>query len=114
MVRKFIRDSLVFWLREYKLDGYRFDLLGMFTPETVKDLTQAIRNEKPNAVLYGEPWTGGGPLRFQKGDQRNTTMAVFNDRFRGIFRNASTPRTRLRHGSHPRPQRHDPRRHRIH
>lgn len=87
MVRKFIRDSLVYWLREYKLDGYRFDLLGMFTPETVKDLTQAIRNEKPNAVLYGEPWTGGGPLRFQKGDQRNTTMAVFNDRFRGIFRN---------------------------
>ncbi|NMC82277.1 MAG: hypothetical protein GYA63_05420, partial [Armatimonadetes bacterium] len=34
MVRKYIRESLVYWLKEYRVAGYRFDLLGMFTPDT--------------------------------------------------------------------------------
>lgn len=86
MVRKYIRDSLVFWTREYRIDGYRFDLIGMFTRETNADLAKAIRSVNPSAVIYGEPWTGGGPTRFGKGDQRGTGVAVFNDRFRGAFR----------------------------
>jgi len=86
MVRKYIRDSLVFWTREYRMDGFRFDLLGMFTPDTVRDITRAVRREFPAAILYGEPWTGGGPTRFPTGAQRGTGMAIFNDRFRGAFR----------------------------
>jgi pullulanase len=86
MVLKFIRDSLTFWTREYKIDGYRFDLLGMFTRNTVADLAQAIRRVNPNAVIYGEPWTGGGPNRFPKGSQKGLRVAVFNDDFRGVVR----------------------------
>lgn len=86
MVRKFIRDSLMFWAKEYRLDGFRFDLIGMFTRESNLDLARAIHKVNPSAVVYGEPWTGGGPLRFGKGDQRGTGVAVFNDRFRGVFR----------------------------
>ncbi|MCU0314980.1 MAG: type I pullulanase [Fimbriimonadaceae bacterium] len=86
MVRKFIRESLEFWTREYRLDGYRFDLIGMFTRDSNADFARAIRRINPAAVIYGEPWTGGGPTRFGKGDQRGTGVAVFNDRFRGAFR----------------------------
>jgi pullulanase len=86
MVRKFISDSLEFWTREYRLDGYRFDLIGMFTRESNLVFAEAIRRHNPYAVIYGEPWTGGGPIRFGKGAQRGTTIAVFNDRFRGAFR----------------------------
>jgi pullulanase len=86
MVRRYVRDSLVFWTREYRLDGFRFDLIGMFEPRSVREWALAVRREFPHAVLYGEPWTGGGPTRFGKGEQRGTTVAVFNDRFRGAFR----------------------------
>ena len=88
MVRKFIRDSLVYWTREYRVDGFRFDLLGMHEPESVADWTKAIRAVNPNAIIYGEPWTGGGPLRFGKGAQRGMGLAVFNDNFRGAWRGA--------------------------
>lgn len=86
MVRKFVRESLRYWAREYRLDGFRFDLLGMFAKETVADLARAIRAENPAALVYGEPWTGGGPLRFGKGDQKGLGVAVFNDTFRNLIR----------------------------
>lgn len=86
MVRKFIRDSLLYWVREYRVDGFRFDLLGMHHPESVRDWAAAVRAERPDAILYGEPWTGGGPTHFPTGAQRGTGFAVFNDRFRGVFR----------------------------
>ncbi|MBB6049767.1 type I pullulanase [Armatimonas rosea] len=86
MVRKFIRESLALWAREYRIDGFRFDLLGMFTKETVAELAKEIRRHNPAALIYGEPWTGGGPLRFGKGDQRGLGVAVFNDHFRNALR----------------------------
>jgi pullulanase len=86
MVRKFVRDSLTFWLREYQLDGFRFDLLGMHTPESVKDWSAACHKIRPDALIYGEPWTGGGPLRFGKGAQKGMKVAVFNDDFRNALR----------------------------
>ncbi len=86
MVGKFVRDSLLYWLEEYRIDGYRFDLIGMHQPESVRDWARAMRAVRPDVVLYGEPWTGGGPTRFGKGAQRGSGVAVFNDRFRGVFR----------------------------
>jgi pullulanase len=86
MVRKFIRDSLLYWTNEYKVDGFRFDLIGMHYPESVRDWSRAIRRVRPDAVVYGEPWTGGGPTHTGMGAQRGSGVAVFNDRFRGAFR----------------------------
>ena len=86
MVRKFIRDSIVFWTREYGVAGFRFDLIGMFTKESIADWASAVRLVNPWALIYGEPWTGGGPTRFGKGDQKGTGVAVFNDFFRGAVR----------------------------
>ncbi|MFN7211278.1 MAG: alpha-amylase family glycosyl hydrolase, partial [Aggregatilineales bacterium] len=86
MVRKYIRDSVLYWVKEYGVDGYRFDLIGMFTKSTVQNLTQALRQVRSDIVLYGEPWTGGGPTRFGKGSQRGTGFAVFNDNIRNAMR----------------------------
>jgi pullulanase len=86
MVRKFVRDSLLYWMDEYKIDGFRFDLIGMFHRDSVVDWAKAMRAKRPDVILYGEPWTGGGPTRFGKGEQRRSGMAVFNDNFRNTFR----------------------------
>ncbi|MBX3095327.1 MAG: type I pullulanase [Fimbriimonadaceae bacterium] len=100
MVRKFIRDSLVYWTKEYQVAGFRFDLLGMHTPESVADWARAVRAVNPDALIYGEPWTGGGPLRFPKGSQVGLNVGVFNDHFRGTVRgNLDEPGPGLMNGS---------------
>ena len=86
IVRKYIRESLCYWAKEYAVDGFRFDLLGMFTKASVTDWRAALNRVRPGIVMYGEPWTGGGPLRFGKGDQQNTGVGVFNDNFRNAIR----------------------------
>lgn len=86
MVRKYILDSLAHWLRQYHVDGFRFDLLGTHDPATVRAIVERVRSIRPDATLYGEPWTGGGPIRFGKGAQKGTGMAVFNDHLRNALR----------------------------
>lgn len=86
MVRKFVCDSVAYWAREYHVDGFRFDLLGIFTKSTAMAVRKTVDAIRPGIILYGEPWTGAGPTRLAKGDQRNTGFAVFNDTFRGLFR----------------------------
>ena len=60
MMRKFIIDSICFWTREYKLGGFRFDLMGLHDIETMNEVTEAAKKINPCIVIYGEPWTGGG------------------------------------------------------
>jgi len=86
MVRKYILDSLAYWATEYRVDGFRFDLVGTHTPETVAALTDMLTDLRPDITLYGEPWTGGGPIQFGKGAQRGTRFAVFNDHLRNAVR----------------------------
>ncbi len=86
MVRRYIIDSLLYWADEYKIDGFRFDLIGTHHPETVREIARELRRLRPDLTIYGEPWTGGGPTYFGKGDQRGTTVAVFNDHLRNAIR----------------------------
>ncbi|SHK49028.1 pullulanase [Caminicella sporogenes DSM 14501] len=91
MVRKFIIDSLKFWAKEYKIDGFRFDLMGLFDEYTVKEIERELREINPNILLYGEPWTGGisgldEKYQFRKGKQRGMNVAVFNDDFRNAIK----------------------------
>lgn len=86
MVRKYILDSLKFWTTQYKIDGFRFDLLGTHHPETVRAICDELLKIRPDITLYGEPWTGGGPIHFPKGEQKGLRMAVFNDHLRHAIR----------------------------
>lgn len=53
MVRKFILDSVRFWAEEYKIDGFRFDLMGLYDIETMKLIRLALKND---ILIYGEGW----------------------------------------------------------
>lgn len=85
-VRAYVLASLEFWLTQYRVDGFRFDLLGTHSPETVRAACALAKRLRPDATLYGEPWTGGGPVRFGKGAQRGLPIAVFNDDIRTAVR----------------------------
>ena len=92
MVRKFIIDSCLYWAREYGVDGFRFDLMALHDRETMKQLSQKLRSEVDSSIIiYGEPWqAGGSPLpssqQMNMGSQRDTGIAIFNDRIRGAIK----------------------------
>ena len=88
MVRRFILDSVKYWVMEYKVDGFRFDLLGLIDQETVGLIVSELRALDPNLLIYGEPWAGGStPIEITgKGKQRGQGWAVFNDHFRDALK----------------------------
>lgn len=59
MVRKMIVDSVVHWATEYKVDGFRFDLMGIHDIETMNEIRVALDQVDPSIIIYGEGWTGG-------------------------------------------------------
>lgn len=62
MFRKFMVDSVSYWAREYKLDGFRFDLMGLHDLETMQQVETAVHNINPKAIIYGEGWTMGSTI----------------------------------------------------
>ena len=61
MFRKFMVDSIKYWAKEYHLDGFRFDLMGLHDTETMKAIREGL-NELPDGeeiIMYGEPWVAG-------------------------------------------------------
>ncbi|MBQ2070007.1 MAG: hypothetical protein II467_03665 [Bacilli bacterium] len=61
MFAKFMTDSALFWAKEYKLGGFRFDLMALHNREVMDDLTAKVKAATfDNFCIYGEPWTGGG------------------------------------------------------
>lgn len=59
MVRKYIVDSLKYWMTEYHIDGFRFDLMGVLDLETMQTISDELHKLSPDVLLYGEGWTGG-------------------------------------------------------
>ena len=59
MVNKFIRESCEFYVDEYHISGFRFDLMGLIDNQTMIDVYKDCKNLYPNVLVYGEPWTGG-------------------------------------------------------
>ena len=86
MVRKFIVDSFKYWTREYKLDGYRIDQMGLWDVQTVNDSANAIRAIEPAATIIGEAWSMGGDSGLPQGNQSQLLnmpgVGAFNDGIR--------------------------------
>jgi len=59
MVRRYILDSLKYWKEEFHLDGFRFDLMGLYDLDTMNEVASTFRDPDPSFLLYGEGWTGG-------------------------------------------------------
>lgn len=63
VVREFMIESLKYWMTEYHIDGFRFDLMGIHDIETMNLIAAELRGLRPDVLLYGEPWkAGGSPL----------------------------------------------------
>ena len=62
MYGKFMVDSTSYWIKEYNLDGLRFDLMGLHDVETMQEVETAVHAINPNAIIYGEGWTMGATI----------------------------------------------------
>ncbi|BCL52188.1 type I pullulanase [Francisella tularensis subsp. holarctica FSC022] len=94
MVSKFIQDSVIHWVKNYKIDGIRFDLMELIDINTIKNIVSKVKQINPNVIIYGEPWKGGdSPLinGTHRGTQRNQQFSIFNDYFRDAIRGNNNP-----------------------
>ncbi|WP_416827747.1 type I pullulanase [Ectobacillus polymachus] len=94
MVRKFIKDSVLYWLEEYEVDGFRFDLMGILDIETMNEIRNEINRIKKDVMLLGEGWDMDTPLaQDQKATLRNAAqmpnIAQFNDAFRDTVKGST-------------------------
>ena len=62
MYGKFMVDSTSYWAKEYKLDGFRFDLMGLHDVATMQEVESAVHAINPKAIIYGEGWTMGSTI----------------------------------------------------
>lgn len=93
MAKKYIIDSLKHWMLDYHFNGFRFDLMGCLSKETMADIYTALYDIDPKVMVYGEPWTGG-TSKVQNGATQavaTTTGAgvgAFDDDFRDAIKGA--------------------------
>src|SRR5690606_23074583 len=79
MVRKFILDTIDFWLREYKVDGFRFDLMGNMDIETMQQIKKRCLKEKRTILLFGEGWDLATAI-----PRNDKAISAHADRVKGI------------------------------
>jgi pullulanase len=88
MVRKFILESMKYWVKEYHIDGFRVDLMGIHDIETMNLISRELQAIKPDIIIYGEGWTAGAsPLpdslrALKKNAYKLDRIAVFSDDLR--------------------------------
>lgn len=93
MVRKYIVDSVLYWAKEYHIDGFRFDLVGLLDIFTVREILHTVRQVCPNVIFYGEGWSMDTqpskpniPLAVQSNSGKLPGFAFFNDTIRDLLR----------------------------
>ena len=88
MMRKFMLESVLYWAKEYHIDGFRFDLMGVHDITTMNLISKELHKIKPDILLYGEGWTAGdSPLpdtvrAIKKNAHLLQNIAVFSDDIR--------------------------------
>lgn len=92
MARKFIADSVMYWAKEYHIDGFRFDLMGLIDMETMQLIRQRLNEVDESIYIYGEGWTGGDTVSTEKmaesvNAKDMSGIAVFSNVFRRGIQN---------------------------
>ena len=59
LMRAFIIESIVYWVQEYHIDGFRFDLMGVHDVKTMNAACRALHKIDPSIFVYGEGWSAG-------------------------------------------------------
>ena len=85
MARRYLIDSILYWAKEYHIDGFRFDLMGLYDAESINAVRTAL-DALPGGrdiLLYGEPWQGGAS-QLHRYEANKANLAMLNERV-GIF-----------------------------
>ena len=88
MMRKFMIESVLYWMKEYHIDGFRFDLMGVHDIETMNEVRKAVDEVDSTVCVYGEGWAAETPqypvdsLAMKKNVAYMPGIAVFSDEFR--------------------------------
>ncbi len=91
MARKLIVDSVAHWVKEYKVDGFRFDLMGLMDSQTVLDAYAGAKKLNPDVLFVGEGWKmyngATGTVGMDQNYMTKTdNVAVFNDEYRDLLK----------------------------
>ncbi|MEE1168257.1 MAG: type I pullulanase, partial [Alistipes sp.] len=92
MMQKYIVESLEYWVKEYHIDGFRFDLMAIHDIETMKLIRQRLEALNPNILLYGEGWAASAPLydesklAFKRYTYQMPGVGAFSDDIRNALR----------------------------
>ena len=92
MMRQFMIESVKYWINEYHIDGFRFDLMGVHDIETMNQIRKAVDAIDPTIFIYGEGWSAGSCAypQEQLGMKANITkmpgIAAFSDEIRDALR----------------------------
>ncbi len=92
MMRKFMIESVLYWVSEYHIDGFRFDLMGIHDIETMNEIRHALTAVDPTIYIYGEGWAAQAPqlpqdlLAMKANTYRMPGIAVFSDELRDALR----------------------------
>lgn len=94
MVRKFIMDSVMFWAKEYKIDGFRFDLMGLMDIKTMNTLRQKLDRFRKDIIVYGEGWRMPTVIGYERtahmyNKQLLFNIGHFNDKTRELIKGAT-------------------------
>jgi pullulanase len=86
MVRKFIVDCIKYWMTEYHVDGFRFDLMGMLDRDTMLEVSREAKRINPSVIIYGEGWDMEkvlpAKMMMTQVNVQGTGIAAFNDGIR--------------------------------
>ena len=92
MMRKFMVESVKYWMQEYHIDGFRFDLMGCHDIGTMNTIREAVDAIDPNIFIYGEGWSAGAcglpneVLGMKANISEMPRIAAFSDDLRDALR----------------------------
>ena len=92
MMRRFMLESVKYWMDEYHIDGFRFDLMGCHDIETMNQIRQMVDAIDPTAFIYGEGWSAGAcalpndQLGMKANILKMPGIAAFSDEIRDALR----------------------------
>ncbi|MBO7306977.1 MAG: type I pullulanase [Alistipes sp.] len=92
MMRKYIVESLEYWVKEYHIDGFRFDLMAIHDIETMNLVRERLTALNPDILLYGEGWAASNPLydeqklAFKRYTYQMPGVGAFSDDIRNALR----------------------------
>ncbi|WP_440421848.1 type I pullulanase [Prevotella merdae] len=92
LMREFMKESVAYWVNEYHIDGFRFDLMGVHDIETMNEIHDVIAQIDPTIYIYGEGWSAGScaypqdKLAIKANARQLNGIGAFSDEMRDALR----------------------------